>query len=293
MPILRRLPLSLASRLVSGIGRIEYRLHPHLRLSFDQAVARGRDALEQSWSIPTIGRELAGNHILWRTRDLLLDGCTDEQALAAFRVSGREHLDEALGQGKGCVVLASHFGAHMMPAHWLYRQRYPLRLYMERPRNVSRYMAAQFRQGGSPGQDKLFISRKSDPADSASSILRAARALKSGMLLFLAGDVRWDGKLTAPGRFLGETFRFSATWVVLAASTECPVVVAFCQMEPDGRYHLEFRPAFQVPRSDNGPDGMAKWVQHYLAILESQIRRHPTNSNDYFFWPAPEEPKAA
>ena len=42
--------------------------------------------------------------------------------------------------------------------------------------------------------------------------------------------------------------RFSTTWVVLAAMTEAPVVMVFCRMEPDGRYHIEFRPAFHVPK---------------------------------------------
>jgi KDO2-lipid IV(A) lauroyltransferase len=55
-------------------------------------------------------------------------------------------------------------------------------------------------------------------------------------------------------------------------------------MEADGRYHLEFRPAFEVPRDAGGPEGMSHWVRHYLAILEDQVRQYPSNSNDYFFW---------
>ena len=119
---------------------------------------------------------------------------------------------------------------------------------MERPRHISRYLAQHFDTSGPLGQDKLFISRQGVPGDSASSILRAARAIKAGMLLYLAGDVRWTGQLTEPAHFLGRTMRFSTTWVVLAAMTEAPVVVVFCRMEPDGRYHIEFRPAFHVPK---------------------------------------------
>lgn len=284
LPLFRLFPLTTATRLLSGVGRLEYRIQNRLRDSFDLAVARSRAALGCSWDIQETSRELAGNQILWRARDLLLDGASDERVRDAFEVSGREHLDAALAQGKGCLVLASHFGAHMLPAHWMYRENYPLRLYMERPRSISKFMSRHFRDDGPLSQDKLFISRKSAPADSASSILRASRALKSGMILFLAGDVRWDGKLTAPATFLGERYQFSATWVVLAASSDAPVVVAFCQMKPDGRYHLEFQPAFKVPKTDGSPEGMERWVQHYLGILEEQVRRHPENSNDYFFW---------
>ena len=66
--------------------------------------------------------------------------------------------------------------------------------------------------------------------------------------------------------------------------TEAPVVMVFCRMEPDGRYHIEFRPAFDVPRDAAEQNQTAIWVRHFIEILEEQVRRHPTNSNEYFFW---------
>jgi lauroyl/myristoyl acyltransferase len=284
LPIIRGLPLPVASRFVSGIGRMEYRVSHRLRASFQQAVNRGQALLGCRWDVPAVSRELAGNHVLWRTRDLLLDGVPDRRVREMFRVSGREHLDAAYGRGRGCIVLASHFGAHLLPAHWLFRENFPVRFYMERPRHISRYMARHFETEGPLGQDKLFISRQGVPADSASSILRAARALKAGMLLYLAGDVRWTGQLTEEAPFLGKTLRFSTTWVVLAAMTEVPVVMVFCRMEPDGRYHIEFRPAFQVPKDAPEKGETGQWVRHFLEILEEQVRQFPANSNDYFFW---------
>jgi KDO2-lipid IV(A) lauroyltransferase len=91
--------------------------------------------------------------------------------------------------------------------------------------------------------------------------------------------------MTESAQFLGQTMRFSTTWIVLAAMTEAPVVMVFCRMEPDGRYHIDFRPAFFVPKDapENGQTGY--WVRHFIKILEEQVRRYPTNSNDYFFWP--------
>jgi phosphatidylinositol dimannoside acyltransferase len=284
LPMIRALPLPVASRFVSGIGRMEYRFSQRLRGEFRRAVARGRSILGCQWDVPEVSRELAGNHVLWRTRDLLLDGVTDDRARAMFAVKGRENLDAAYAEGRGCIVLASHFGAHLLPAHWLFREGFPVRFYMERPRHISRFLSRHFENDGPLGQDKLFISRQGVPADSASSILRAARALKAGMLLYLAGDVRWTGQLTEPARFLGRDMRFSTTWVVLAAMTGTPVVMVFCRMEPDGRYHIEFRPAFHVPKDTVEKGEAGRWVRHFLEILEDQVRRYPENSNDYFFW---------
>lgn len=284
LPFIRWLPLTTASGVLSGFGKLEYRLHRSLRTAFQEAVGKASNTLNCVWDVPTISRELAGNHILWRTRDLLLDGVSDDRADQMFSVSGREHLDAAIAQGKGCMVLTSHFGAHMLPAHWLYRQNYPLRLYMERPRNVSRFMSRQFTSDGPIGQDKLFISRKGESTDAASSILRAARVLKAGMLLLLAGDVRWSGQMTEQARFLGRTLRFSTTWIVLASMTGSPVVIVYCRIGPDRRYHIEFRPPFQIPRDVQHEGQTAYWVQRFVDLLEEQIRLHPTNSNDYLFW---------
>jgi phosphatidylinositol dimannoside acyltransferase len=284
LPVIRAFPLPMASRFLSGVGRMEYRLSRRLRGEFLQAVERGQTTLGCRWDVPEVSRELAGNHVLWRTRDLLLDGATDDRARAMFTVEGRENLSAALGEGRGCIMLASHFGAHLLPAHWLFREGLPVRFYMERPRHISRYLQRHFTTDGPLGQDKLFISRKGAAADSASSILRAARMVKAGMLLYLAGDVRWTGQLTEPARFLGRDMRFSTTWVVLAAMTGTPVVMVFCRMETDGRYHIEFQPAFHVPKDapDKGETGY--WVRHFLGVLEDQVRRYPENSNDYFFW---------
>jgi lauroyl/myristoyl acyltransferase len=288
IPIFRALPLPVASRCISGIGRMEYRWSKSLRDSFRGAVSHGRSVLDCQWDVPLVSRELAGNHVLWRARDLLLDGVADERVRGMFTVSGREHIDAAFGLGRGCIVLASHFGAHLLPAHWLFRENFPVRFYMERPRHISRYMARHFESSGPLGQDKLFISRAGVPANSASSILRAARAIKAGLLLYLAGDVRWTGQLTESARFLGRQMRFSTTWVVLAAMSEAPVVMVFCRMEPDGRYFIEFRPAFYVPKDVAERNDVGRWAQRFLDDLEEQVRRYPSNSNDYFFWNEPD-----
>jgi KDO2-lipid IV(A) lauroyltransferase len=285
LPVLRLLPLPAASRLIAGIGRTEYVVLAGLRRAYHAAVERGGRHLECSWDVASISRDLAGNQVRWRTRDLLLDGVPDRRAAPMFVVTGRSALDEALGQGRGVILLGSHYGAHLLPAHWLIRQGYPLRFYMERPRHVSQLLARQFETDGPLGQSKLFISRRGDPAESAGSILRAARVLNAGLIVNLAGDVRWSGQQTQPARFLGQTYTFSATWVILGALTAAPIVPVFCQMERTGTYHIEFRPHYHIPVDAPRTGQVLAYVQAFLQTLEDQVRRHPANSNEYFFWP--------
>lgn len=284
MPALRRLPPRVASDLVAGIGRTEYALLKDLRHRVDQAVIRGGAHFGRSWDVAAVGRELAGNQIRWRTRDRLLDGLPDERVAPLFTVSGRGRLDAALADARGVILLCNHFGSHMMPAHWLMREKYPLRLYMERPRHISRFLARQFDTDGPTGQRKLFVSRKATPGEGASSVMRAARVINAGMILMIAGDVRWTGPQTSPAVFLGRRYTFSNTWVKLAALTGAPVVRVFCRIEPDGAFRLDFHEPFSVPRGNPGPDEAAAWVQDFLATVEAEVERYPENSGEYFFW---------
>ncbi len=284
LPAVRKLPPRLASRFVAGIGRTEYALGKTLRVRFDGAVGRNASYFGVPWDVRSIGRQLAGNQIRWRTRDQLLDGMTPEAVAGLFAVEGREHLDAALAEKKGVILLANHYGAHLMPAHWLVREAYPLRLFMERPHHISKFLNKEFDTDGPLGQKKLFISRKASPTEAAGSILRAGRVLKAGMVVMIAGDVRWSGGNTAEASFLGSTYRFSATWVTLAALTGAPIVPVFCRMESDGANHLEFLPSFHVPSDGAKPGRIEQYVQPCLARIEERVRLHPENSNEYFFW---------
>ena len=284
LPLLRKLPPRVASNMVAGIGRTEYALLRGVRHRVDTAVSYGQHHFGKDWDVTRVGRELAGNQIRWRTRDRLLDGLSDEQVNPLFQVDGREHLNDALAEKRGVLLLCNHFGSHMMPAHWLYRAGYPLRLFMERPRHISKFLSSQFDSEGSTGQKKLFISRKANPTEAAGSIMRAARVLNAGMVLMIAGDVRWSGPQNSPAEFLGRRYTFSNTWIKLASMSGAAVVRVFCRIEDDGSFTLEFHPPYHIPKGDHDPEAAANLVQDFLRAVEREVERYPANSNEYFFW---------
>lgn len=293
LPALRHLPPQVGSKLIEGIGRVGYAAVPGVGRAHREAVRAANDRMGCAWDIAAVARELAGNLARWRIRDILLDGRSDRQVDACFEVSGRTALDAGLARGRGVVLLGNHFGAHLLPAHWLFRREYPLRLYMERPRHVSKFMARRFDDEGPLGQKKLFISRRADPNESAVAILRATKALRSGMILLLAADVRWTGPGTASASFLGRSHTFSNTWVSLAAMTGATVVPVACRVDARGRYRVEFSPGYQIPNDAGRGVRSAEWVGRSLAWIEERVRLHPGNSNDYFFWDDSDPPPAA
>src|SRR5262249_46964991 len=140
-----------------------------------------------------------------------------------------------------------------------------------------------FDSEGPLGQRSLFISRKADPSAGARSIMRAARVLGAGIVVFMACDVRWAGPQTIPASFMGREYTFSATWVALASLSGAPVVPVFCHMASDGTHDLEFLPWFSVHAGvDQATKSML--VQRSLSAIEDRVRRDPANSNDYLFW---------
>ncbi len=284
MPVLRTMSPHATARVLTALGRLEYALVPGTRLRHDAAVHQWAHHLGCRWDEPRISRDLAGNEVRWQARDLLLDGLSDHRLEDLVRIVGRDRLDAALAEGRGVVLLGNHFGSHLVPSHWLLRHGYPLRLYMERPHHVSRLLARHFDSDGPLGQARLLISRKTNTMESAGSIFRAVKVLQAGMILCLAGDVRWSGPNTAPAQFLGQTYTFTATWVALAALARAPVVPNFCRMTPAGTYELEFRPAFPVPAHAIATGQAPRLVQNCLDEIEAQLRLDPANGNEYVSW---------
>lgn len=285
LPPLRGVSPTFAARSLDAFGSATYTLSPAARARFRGPLESWSRALGCDWDHPEVARRMAGNELRWLSRDLVLDGLSDTSFDRMFHIEGRHHLDEARARGGGLLLLVSHYGSQMIPVHWMLRKDYPLRVYMERPNSISRFLAARFREEGPLGQAGMFISRgDASAAESATSIMRAVQVLKAGMVLCLAGDVRWSGAHTAIGRFLGVEQSFTATWAVLAGMARAVIVPAFSRMLPDGRYCLEFQPASSLPPEASSRRHIGSHVQHFLDRVEEQIRLDPSNAVEYLTW---------
>ena len=287
LPVLRRLPYRLSIRLLGIMGRLDLLVVPHQTRLYEQAVSGAARRLGCDWNVRAVSRALARQTYRWRTRDLLLDRRSDAWVEPLFHVSGRDKLDAAQARGKGVILLANHFGSHVLMTHWLFRQGYPLRWFGEKPRNVSDYLIDKFGTDGPLGQAGLFVSRKAVTAEGASTIYHAARVLNAGLILKIACDVRWHDAKAVSAPFLGRTETFSTTWVTLAAMTGAAVVPTYCRMDERGTFHLEFHDPLVLPSDARRPGRALEWVSRVLEELEAQVRRFPEQSYVYFFWEPP------
>lgn len=284
---LRSLSPWAASSAQASLGILGYSLTSRAgRERILRPLARWRESLGADWDLEATAREMAGREMRWLTRDVVLDGASDATFGRMVRVRGRENLDAARKSGRGVILLLSHFGSHMLPAHWAVRTGLPFRVYMERPHTISRLLAHHFDQGGERGQADLFISRRdAGTAESARSVLRAVQILKADMVLGIAGDVRWTGAHTARAEFLGVEQSFTSTWIALAQMTGAAVVPTFAAIDPDGGFTLDLEAAMPVPR---GVDP-AQHVQTFLRRVEARVKADPASAIEYLSWTAPIE----
>jgi lauroyl/myristoyl acyltransferase len=278
LPVLRRLGPGACDRALTTLGRIAA-LPRRQRLT--ESLRRIRAAVGAEWHPPAVRSNLAANHARFAARDYLLEHTSDADFASRFDVVGFEHLQVALGSGRGAILVGSHLGAYLAAVHWLVRHELPIRFLVQRPRHVSPSLHHGFdRAGGRHPQSAYFLRRDLPPAEAAQRLVRAHAALRDGMAVYLSGDVPWPSRRARSARFLGVERPFLATWAELASLTASPVIPLFCTHLPASRYRLEFFPPQYV-----SPAQESAAVAGYLAVLEAAIAAHPHEAIAYLTWP--------
>lgn len=281
LPSLRVLGPARGDRVLEVLGRACGRIIPGRRRRLERALERVRETLASEAPAETRWSDLAAGQVRFAARDYLLDVPEDAAALGRFQVTGHEQLLEAVGSGRGVMLVGSHLGAHLAGLHWLLRSGLPVSPMVQRPPHISSRLSRLFdaRLGLGPTHD-LFLRRESPPAAAVELLLRARAILRKGQVVYACGDIPWEGRNCRPGRLLGRDDTFLAIWADLAALTRVPVFHVFCDYLPGGRYHLEITPADQVR---GGEEGEA--VARFLKRLEARIARDPTQAAAHLLWP--------
>jgi lauroyl/myristoyl acyltransferase len=280
LPALRRLGPARGDAVLGRIGRAVDAFQPSRRGRVGASLARARAALDADWDVAETGQALLANIPRYLARDYPLDVADDEHVLARFDVGGQSHLEVALAEGRGVVLVGSHLGAHVAGLHWLHRRGLPVRLLVQRPKHVSRELQIRFDRGGPHPQAKFFLRRGMPTGEAADRILRARAALRDGYAVYLNGDIPWTGPNARDGRLLGLTRPFLSVWADLAVLARSPAVFVTCTHAPGGRFALEFSPPLDLAPGDE-PAAVAA----FFARLESAIALHPADAVAHLTWP--------
>lgn len=283
LPTLRALGPARADALLGMLGRATATAWPPRGRALEAALRRVEAALGPTadWDHARTLRALEENVPRFLARDCPLDDDPEARFFARFDVAGFAHLEAALAEGRGVILLGCHLGAHLSAPHWIYRKGLPLRMLIQRPAHVSKLLRGRFDVvDGSHLQSGFFLNRRLTPEEASKRVFRTRSALRDGLIVYLKGDVPWVGPNTRPGRLLGQTQSFQSLWAEFAGLFRAPVVPVFCTHRPQGRYALSFDPALKIARGDE-----AAAVARYLTRLETEIVAHPADAVGHLLWP--------
>jgi Kdo2-lipid IVA lauroyltransferase/acyltransferase len=180
-------------------------------------------------------------------------------------IEGREHLDHALAQGKGVMLLGAHFthleiGATLMTFH------FPI-CAMYRPHTNPLLDKAQ-RQG----RDRFT----SAPVVERNDMRGMLRALKAGNVVWYAPDQDYGRQHSVFVPFFDISTATITATSRIAKISRAPVVPFFAQRRNDGKgYHLWIRPALSPTEFPS--ENVEADARHINALIEREILQQPAD----------------
>jgi KDO2-lipid IV(A) lauroyltransferase len=262
--LLRRLPRRVALLLMRGLGRLGFimaggprrRTIKHLSLVYGQE----KSAAE----IKKLARRVF-IHFATAAADLIRMPVILKQGIDKLvTASGLEHLDRALAEGRGVLMISCHFGNWEMLGAWIAQQGYPSRVVgtsLFDPR-LDRILVATRDQAGYTN-----IARGKGTRE----IIRALK--KGGVVGMLTDqDTKAEGVFV---NFFGRPAHTPTGPAVLARRLDLPIIPIFIYLQDDLTYRIECLPPLELVKSDDEAYDIQANTQKCSDTYEAMIRRFP------------------
>jgi KDO2-lipid IV(A) lauroyltransferase len=261
--------------LFSFIGDLIYRFHFGARQIVQENLRHVLGQKTDTTTIEETARQLFRNSLknyyeLFHQRTL-----SREEMRASLAVKGLEHIEEALAQGKGLVLVTAHFGSPdgliYLPSLFSYRVTAPAEHL--KPERLFRYLLSLRKRGGI-----TFL-----PADGP--LLGLFRALKRNEIVVVAAD-RDTTESGIMIDFFGAPARLPDGHVQLAMRTGAKLALAFGRREPDNTYTIEIHPPLELEDTGDFKRDLRANMEKVVAGLERVIRQHPEQWLMFYpLWP--------
>ena len=265
MGVLRLICL-LPHRFSLAIGRVLGRL-AHAAGGSRRAVVRRNIELCFPDLSPAARDALAYDHFKALGMTLIEMGlgrwATDRHLASITKLTGIEHVHEALQSGKGVILLSAHFTTLEIMGRVLALNMPPFDAVFRR--NRSEFMTELQRTGRERSAESTIEKR---------DIKKMVRSLRAGRAVWYAPDQSYKGSEVIP--FFGIPSMHTTATSTLARLGKAAVVPFFPRRLSDSSYELTLYPAF-----DNFPsDDPVADTKRYVELLEQHVRTCP----EQYFW---------
>ena len=263
-----RLPLGAACAVGAGIGTLAYAVGIRRRVAvenvrrvLDGDAKRGVATAIARRSYANLGRSLMEYSAFARL--------TPEDIRGLVRFEHAEHLDRALGAGRGAVLFTGHYGNWELLGAAIAERGYPIHFLVGEQTNarVDDVMNDLRRRQGIG-----IISR-------SVALKKVLRALKDNQFVALLADqnVRTGGVFVD---FLGSPASTARGPAMFAVKQGCPIIAVFIRRGRDGRHVASFEASLVADPTLEGDDAIRDLTQRYTDLLARAIRREPAE----YFW---------
>jgi KDO2-lipid IV(A) lauroyltransferase len=182
------------------------------------------------------------------------------------KVEGLHHLDEALQEGRGVVLMAGHLGIPHLSFNALRTMGYDLILLSgvtpKEPKHAKiRYYDTH--------QNTIFVH---NPSLSEEYKKRILETLRAGKIIYYDGDAG-EGRVKEKVSFLGKAMEFPTGMIHLAHQAKA-AIVPFIHLYQKGKITLIFKEAVDH-QWINGEGEYRKIIETFANLLESYILTYP------------------
>jgi predicted LPLAT superfamily acyltransferase len=194
----------------------------------------------------------------------------------SYTFEGREHLSQAVEQGRGGILLMSHMGNWEVAARLLRGMIPELRLMIFMGRRAKEKIEQLQKEDLTASGIRILAADQE--ADAPFALVEGASFLKGGGFVSMAGDKVWrpDQRVVAV-RFLGHTVRLPEAPFMLALLSGVPLYVFFASIQGRGRHHFSISGPMVIAVEDRAQrrPAVLQAAQAYADLLEGQVRRNP------------------
>lgn len=193
------------------------------------------------------------------------------------RCSGREHIDNALSEGKGVMLLFPHFGSNqmIMPAigyrgYKMSQLSAPPTVWLKKLPHINTSM----RKATLKTRWELELSLPVTHINVFGSLKEAFRCLKRNEILGIAID-GGGGKTRVEVNFLSKRALFSTGSIEIALRTGCKVLPVFMLRRKDGSHEMIIEPPLMIKDKEEDEHAIEKNILAFVKRLEVYVLEYP------------------
>jgi KDO2-lipid IV(A) lauroyltransferase len=256
-----RLPAGLVERLTGVGATIEWGARPGKRRRLAENLSHALALPPDDPRVRALVRREVRNEAR-RSADFLWAVARPDELVAATRVTGHEHIAEALARGRGVLLVSTHVGG------WEVATALPGQVVPVPTTAIVTNDWLAWAVEGLRIRAGLGIMYDSEP------VSKAARLLRAGEAILVLGDYAKEGMRTYPVRLLDSVVELPAGPVTLARLCGTPLVPFSVLPSKPRRWRIEIEAPLWPPARDAGEAGERALLQELADRWTVTLRAH-------------------